>query len=42
MVSPVLEAIARPVAYANRAIADLREFASLREENGRRTAWLPC
>ena len=35
MVSPVLEAIARPVAYANRAIADLREFASLREENAR-------
>ncbi len=33
--SPVLEAIARPVAYANRAIADLREFASLREENAR-------
>ncbi|WP_428678421.1 rod shape-determining protein MreC [Reyranella sp.] len=35
MVSPVLEAIARPVAYANRAIADLREFASLRDENAR-------
>src|SRR6478735_8403722 len=35
VVSPVLEAIARPVAYANRAIADLREFASLREENAR-------
>jgi rod shape-determining protein MreC len=35
MVSPVLEAIARPVAYTNRAIADLREFASLREENAR-------
>ncbi len=35
MVSPVLETIARPVAYANRAIADLREFASLREENAR-------
>ncbi len=33
--SPVLEAIARPAAYANRAIADLREFASLREENAR-------
>ena len=33
--SPVLEAIARPAAYANRAIADLREFASLRDENAR-------
>ncbi|HYX04152.1 MAG TPA: rod shape-determining protein MreC [Reyranella sp.] len=33
--SPVLEAIARPVAAANRAIADLKEFASLREENER-------
>ena len=30
-----LEAIARPVAVANRAIADLKEFASLREENAR-------
>ena len=35
LASPVLEAIARPVAYANRAIADLKEFASLREENAR-------
>src|SRR3954470_5702307 len=34
LASPVLEAIARPVAVANRAIADLKEFASLREENG--------
>jgi len=33
--SPALEAIARPVAVANRAIADLKEFASLRQENGR-------
>src|SRR5947207_13652412 len=33
--SPALEAIARPVAVANRAIADLKEFASLREENAR-------
>src|ERR1044072_5978867 len=33
--SPVLEAIARPVAVANRPIADLKEFASLREENDR-------
>src|SRR6185369_14380666 len=33
--SLVLEAIARPVAVANRAIADLKEFASLREENAR-------
>ena len=32
---PVLEAIARPVAAANRTIADLKEFASLREENAR-------
>src|SRR5258708_1620262 len=32
---PGLDAIARPVAAANRAIADLREFASLREENAR-------
>jgi rod shape-determining protein MreC len=35
LASPVLEAIARPVAAANRAIADLKEFASLREENER-------
>src|SRR4029079_8269492 len=35
LASPALEAIARPVAVANRAIADLREFASLREENAR-------
>ena len=35
LASPVLEAIARPVAAANRAIADLREFASLRQENAR-------
>jgi len=33
--SPALEAIARPVAAANRAIADLKEFASLRQENAR-------
>ncbi len=33
--SPALEAIARPVAVANRAIADLKEFASLREDNAR-------
>lgn len=33
--SPALEAIARPVAVANRAIADLKEFATLREENAR-------
>jgi len=33
LASPVLEAIARPVAAANRAIADLKEFASLRQEN---------
>ncbi|UYN94293.1 MAG: rod shape-determining protein MreC [Enhydrobacter sp.] len=33
--TPALEAIARPVAAANRAIADLKEFASLREENAR-------
>ena len=32
LASPALEAIARPVAVANRAIADLKEFASLREE----------
>jgi rod shape-determining protein MreC len=35
LASPVLEAIARPVAVANRTIADLKEFASLREENAR-------
>jgi rod shape-determining protein MreC len=35
LASPALEAIAGPVAYANRVIADLREFASLREENAR-------
>src|SRR5258707_9509915 len=35
LASPVLEAIARPVAAANRAIADLKEFASLREDNAR-------
>ena len=35
LASPALEAIARPVAIANRAIADLKEFASLREENAR-------
>src|SRR5947207_4529825 len=35
LASPVLETIARPVAAANRAIADLKEFASLREENAR-------
>jgi len=35
LVSPALEAIARPVAVANRAIADLKEFATLREENAR-------
>jgi rod shape-determining protein MreC len=35
LASPVLEAIARPVAAANRAIADLKEFASLRQENAR-------
>ncbi len=33
--SPALEAIARPVAAANRTIADLKEFASLRAENAR-------
>lgn len=33
--SPALEAIAQPVAVANRAIADLKEFATLREENAR-------
>ena len=35
LASPALEAIARPVAAANRAIADLKEFASLRQENAR-------
>jgi rod shape-determining protein MreC len=35
LASPALEAIARPVAYANRIIADLKEFASLRVENAR-------
>ena len=35
LASPALEAIARPVAAANRAIADLKEFATLREENAR-------
>ncbi len=35
LASPALEAIAAPVAVANRAIADLKEFASLREENAR-------
>ncbi|MCW5735685.1 MAG: rod shape-determining protein MreC [Enhydrobacter sp.] len=35
LANPALEAIARPVAAANRAIADLREFATLREENAR-------
>src|SRR4051794_39007245 len=35
LASPALEAIARPVAVANRAIADLKEFATLREENAR-------
>lgn len=35
LASPVLEAIARPVAVANRTIADLKEFASLRSENAR-------
>jgi rod shape-determining protein MreC len=35
LASPALEAIARPVAAANRAIADLKEFTSLREENAR-------
>ena len=35
LASPALEAMARPVAVANRAIADLKEFASLREENAR-------
>ena len=35
LATPALEAIARPVAAANRAIADLKEFATLREENAR-------
>ena len=35
LASPLLEAIARPVAVANRTIADLKEFASLREDNAR-------
>jgi rod shape-determining protein MreC len=35
LAAPLLEAIARPVAIANRTIADLKEFASLREENAR-------
>jgi rod shape-determining protein MreC len=35
LATPALEAIARPVAVANRAIADLKEFATLREENAR-------
>jgi rod shape-determining protein MreC len=35
LASPALEAIARPVAVANRAIVDLKEFAILREENAR-------
>ena len=35
LATPALEAIARPVAAANRAIADLKEFASLREDNAR-------
>jgi rod shape-determining protein MreC len=35
LASPALEAIARPVAVANRAIADLKEFATLRQENAR-------
>src|ERR1700760_2302211 len=35
LASPMLEAVARPVAVANRTIADLKEFASLREENAR-------
>ena len=39
LASPALEAIAAPVAVANRAIADLKEFASLREENARLLAW---
>src|SRR5476651_2408230 len=39
LASPALEAIARPVAAANRAIVDLKEFASLREENSRLLTW---
>src|SRR5581483_8608716 len=39
LASPALEAIARPVAAANRVIADLKEFARLREENARLLAW---
>src|SRR4030095_2572064 len=39
LASPVLEAIARPVAVANRTIADLKEFASLRQENAPLLAW---
>src|SRR6476661_2324430 len=35
LATPALEAIARPVAVANRAIADLKEFATLRQENAR-------
>ena len=35
LAGPALEAIARPVAVANRAIADLKEFATLRQENAR-------
>jgi rod shape-determining protein MreC len=35
LAAPLLEAIARPVGVANRAIADLQEFASLRQENAR-------
>src|SRR5690349_14925999 len=35
LASPAHEAIARPVAVANRTIADLKEFATLREENAR-------
>src|ERR1700750_1488221 len=35
LASPALEAIAQPVAVANRTIADLKEFATLREENAR-------
>ncbi len=35
LASPALEAIARPVAVANRTIADLKEFATLRQENAR-------
>ena len=35
LAGPALEAIARPVAVANRAITDLKEFATLRQENAR-------